>query len=392
MLFPDLDIDDIVNPKSPKRPSGIPGVSYDDQIAYEDEQIIKKKKEEEEKRSKELFNDAVTYEDPNENVPQWQKDFDRDVGLSGGRTLAKGKAGVFNEGPLKGKTKGQAYEEYRSRGEGKGGAVKGPTRTAVYSSSGEILSTGTNRPIAGSGLIDRGSADVRRARMDQEAARRVERARAAVQERKVQQQDQREYDNMMIAKNGYLTKDGVTRFYDDEARKAAAISAQASQEAQTLAKNPDRMDEARAMAQQSMKSDRSSAISSPGRATVVKIDPQYVPFGSPGYGVGGVSLVDDKSSDTKTGSGMGMSLDVAKGIRGGASIPGIDGSGLGQAAGSALSKDAGDRIGSAIRDTVVDQYKKSGGIPGLSSPEAMAKKSSAPTPTAPMKKKKPQMI
>jgi hypothetical protein len=230
----------------------------------------------------------------------------------------------------------------------------------------------------------------------------VERARAAVQERKVQQQDQREYDNMMIAKYGQLTKDGVTRFYDDEARTAAAISAQASQEAQNMAKNPDRMDEARAMAQQSMKNDRSSAMSSPGRATVVQTDPKYTPFGSPGYGVGGVSLVDDESSDTKTGSGMGMSLDVAKGIAGGASIPGIEGMGsdLQQGIRSALDKDAKVRIGAAIRDTVVDQYKKSGGIPGLSSPEAMAKREMqtpaatdrvVPSAKQPVKKK-PQMI
>jgi hypothetical protein len=181
----------------------------------------------------------------------------------------------------------------------------------------------------------------------------------------------------------------VTRFYGKEDRQAAGDSASDSQEAQDMARTGGDMNEARALAQGSLAADKSNEPSTAGRATVVQTDPKYTPFGSPGYGVGGVSLTDNKSSDKNTGSGMGMSLDAAKGINQGASIPGIQGeSDMAKGAGSALRLDAGDRIGSAIRDTVMNQYEQSaGGIPGLSSPEAMPKKSPATLVAAKIKKK-----
>ena len=376
--FPGLKTDDLLNPPGTQ---GIPG------IENVDEEILRKKKEERDNKGRSAiprFNDPSAASEP--GVPTWQQDLDRDIGLSGGRTLSKSKDGTFNEGPLKGLTKGQAYEKYKSKG---GRTVDGPTRTAVQSASGEILSTGTQKVDGSSstGLLDRGTAEVRRARLDQGASKAMSDARSAVRGKKVEQQDQREYDNMQIASRGYSSKNGVTRFYGDDDRTNAAISAQASQEAQALAKDPAKMGEAQALAKQSVDSDRTSAPSTAGRATVVETDPKYTPFGSPGYGVGGVSLTDNKSSDKNTGSGMGMSLDAAKGINQGASIPGIQGeSDMAKGARSALRLDAGDRIGSAIRDTVMNQYEQSGGIPGLSSPEAMSKKSPAPNTAAKIKK------
>jgi hypothetical protein len=299
-------------------------------------------------------------------------DVDYGMGEGGGRKLAQGVPGEFNSGPYKGMTRGQAYNQARSDAEMK---VSGPTKTAVYSPTGEILSTGTGKQIRNSNLVDAGSADVRRARMDQFAMRREANARGAVAEARQKQQDDREYENMQIAQRGYLTKDGVTRFYSDEDRKAAEDSASLSQRAQERARTGGDMDVARAEAKGSMSLDRSSAPSSQGRATIVRTDPRYTPFGSPGYGVGGVKLTDNPESDSKTRWGDSMSLSTAKDTlkNGTAAIPGLS-PGMQAAVADVNRKTAGDRVGAAIRDTMVSEMNKSGGIPGLTSPEAQAKK------------------
>lgn len=179
-------------------------------------------------------------------------------------------------------------------------------------------------------------------------------ASAAVQEAKQKQQDDREYENMKIASSGSRTSaDGVTRFYSDKDRQAAAKSAEYSQQAQTMAKQGGDMETARGLAQQSMANDRSSANSSPGRATIASTSSAYTPFGSPGYGIGGVSLTDNSGSDDQTRSGVPMGLQEAKST---VNMP-IQAGNAGAGA-QAARKDAGARIGAAIRDTAMNEQRR----------------------------------